>query len=65
MASWQIYTTWGILILIGFAVTGLSTQVERFREEFQEFRELVYPSLPKEPDLSPEDAAKAGSFWDK
>lgn len=63
MANWQIYITWGILILIGFAVSGLSKQVERFREEFQEFRELVQPEEPDEPELSAEDAAKAGSFW--
>jgi hypothetical protein len=60
MANWQIYITWGILILIGFAISGLSKQVERFREEFQEFRE---PKKPEEPELSAEDAAKAGSFW--
>jgi hypothetical protein len=63
MANWQIYVTWGILILIGFAVSGLSKQVERFREEFQEVRELIRPEEDNEPELSPEDAAKAGSFW--
>ena len=63
MANWQIYITWGILILIGFAISGLSTQVERFREEFQEFRELTISEEPDEPELRPEDAAKAGSFW--
>jgi hypothetical protein len=62
MTNWQIYITWGILVLIGFAVSGLSRQVERFREEFQEFRELIRPEEPEEPELSAEDAARAGSF---
>lgn len=51
MTNWQIYITWGILIVIGFAVIGLSKQVERFREEFQEFRELMRPEEPQEPDM--------------
>lgn len=63
MTNWQIYITWGILILIGLAVSGLSKQVERFRKEFQEFRELIRPEKDNEPELLPEDAAKAGSFW--
>jgi hypothetical protein len=62
MTNWQIYITWGILILIGLAVSGLSKQVERFREEFQEFRQLIRPEEPEEPELSTEDAARAGSF---
>ncbi len=49
MTNWQIYITWGILVVIGFAVIGLSKQVERFRDEFQEFRELMRPEEPKEP----------------
>jgi len=59
MANWQIYVTWGILILIGFAISGLSKQVERFREEFQEFRELTLPE--EEPQFSPEDAGRMNS----
>jgi hypothetical protein len=61
MANWQIYITWGILILIGFAVSGLSKQVEKFREEFQEFRELVRPEEERAPEFSLEDAGRMNS----
>jgi len=63
MANWQIYVTWGLLAFIGLAISGLSKQVEHFREEFQEFRELTISEESDEPELSAEDAAKAGSFW--
>jgi len=61
MTNWQIYITWGILILIGFAISGLSKQVERFREEFQEFRELIRPEEERGPTFSLEDMARMNS----
>jgi biopolymer transport protein ExbB/TolQ len=58
MTHTQLYITWGLLLLIVFAVASVGRQIELFREEFQEFREIVHPEEPDEYDPDP----RAGSF---
>jgi hypothetical protein len=59
MTDTHLYITWGLLVLIVLAISSVGRQIDRFREEFQEFRELMRPEEPEEYDLDP----RAGSFY--
>ena len=58
MTDTHLYITWGLLVMIVLGVANVGRQIERFREEFQEYRELVRPDEPEEYDPDP----RAGSF---
>jgi len=59
MSQTQLYITWGLLVLIALAISSVGRQIERFREEFQEFRELTHP----EPETDYDPDPRAGSEY--
>ncbi len=43
MARWELYVTWGLLIIIALGVSGIAKQIENLRADFQDYRDSKEP----------------------